>query len=127
MGHQEKGKIMQRLIALHEASHIVIALTLAPFAAAQLTQQDDHYEVVYTEDSLVTDIECGMIILAGKAIEHLHGFNPMIEGSYDGNAFDKLGFNANESLQIWQDTLAIVKKHYKRIAKLASQLQELYN
>jgi hypothetical protein len=68
-----------------------------------------------------------MIILAGKAVEHIHGFDAMIEGSYDGSAFDKLGFNANESLQIWQDTIDIVKEHYKQIAKLASQLQKLYN
>jgi hypothetical protein len=120
--------MMRRLIALHEASHIVIALTLAPFAAAQLTCHDnDYYEVVYTEDSLVTDVECGMIILAGKAVEYIHGFDPMIEGSYDANAFAELGFNANESLRIWQDTIDIVKEHYKRIAKLASQLQDLYN
>ena len=119
---------MQRLLALHEASHIVIALTLAPLAAARLTCHDnDHYEVVYTEDSLVTPVECGMIILAGKAVEYIHGFDPMIEGSYDGKAFAELGFDANESLCIWQDTIDIVREHYKQIAKLASRLQELYN
>lgn len=118
---------MLRLIALHEASHIITALTLAPLAAAQLTRHGDYYEIVYTEGCYVTPIQCGMIILAGKAIEQLHGFEPMIEGSHDGNAFAELGFDANESLRIWQDTLAIVKEHYKQIAKLASQLQKIYN
>ena len=117
---------MNRLIALHEASHIVIALTLKPLAAAQLACHGEYYEVTYTEDCQATPAECGMIILAGKAIEHLHGFNPMIDGSHDGSTFDELGFNASESLRIWQDTLVMVKEHYKRIAKLANQLQKIY-